>query len=235
MPIFRQTSCPTPLGELDGPGVFTVTVIATDDGSPILSDTGALVITVVEVDTPPVLAVVAPVTVNEGVLVSFSATATDSDLPAQTLTYSLDPGAPAGAAISAAGAFTWTPGEADGPGVFPVTVRVTDSTGLSDTATFQVTVNEAATPPAVVNPGPQTVNELTLLSLPIAATDADLPVETLAFSLDPGAPANHGCRSWTGPGDRQPRTSDDPGTDHSFAHLDRDGCGCAGPEFDLLG
>jgi len=48
-------------------------------------------------------------------------------VPAQTLTYSLDGGAPAGASINAvSGAFTWTPTEAQGPGSVPITVRVTE-------------------------------------------------------------------------------------------------------------
>jgi hypothetical protein len=46
---------------------------------------------------------------------TFTATATDPDLPAQTLTFSLV-GAPAGAAIdSSSGVFSWTPTEAQGP------------------------------------------------------------------------------------------------------------------------
>jgi len=38
-----------------------------------------------------------------------------------------DPGAPAGASISAAGLFKWRPTELQGPGVYPITVRVTDN------------------------------------------------------------------------------------------------------------
>ena len=40
------------------------------------------------------------------------------------------------------GFFTWTPTETQGPGVYPVTVRVTDPGGLGDTKTFEITVNE---------------------------------------------------------------------------------------------
>ena len=60
------------------------------------------------------------------------------------LTYSLV-GAPAGASIDAStGLFTWTPTEAQGPGAYTFTVRVTD-TGtppLSDERQVTVTVNE---------------------------------------------------------------------------------------------
>src|SRR5205807_5665924 len=59
----------------------------------------------------------------------FPSTATDHDLPANTLTFSLV-GAPAGASIDAAtGVFTWTPSEAQGPGSYSFQVRVTDDGG----------------------------------------------------------------------------------------------------------
>ena len=60
----------------------------------------------------------------------FTATATDTDLPANTLTFSLADGTagsvPAGAAITAGGVFSWTPGEAQGPGSYTFDVVVTD-------------------------------------------------------------------------------------------------------------
>jgi hypothetical protein len=62
------------------------------------------------------------------------------------LTYSLDPGALAGATIDPnTGAFSWTPALGQGPATYNVTVRVTDSgsPSLSDTKIFAVTVNAA--------------------------------------------------------------------------------------------
>ena len=43
---------------------------------------------------------------------------------------------------TAAGAFSWTPTEAQGPGTFPVTIRVTDNgtPALSGTAAITITV-----------------------------------------------------------------------------------------------
>src|SRR5262249_33832702 len=95
-------------------------------------------------NTLPVLGVIGDQTVDEGSMLSFTATATDPDLPAQALTFSLI-GAPDGAAINATtGAFSWTPTEAQGPGTFTFTVRVTDdgSPNLSDEESITVTVNE---------------------------------------------------------------------------------------------
>ena len=49
-----------------------------------------------------------------------------ADIDGDTLTYSLI-GAPAGATIDpATGEFSWTPSEAQGPGVYTFTVSVTD-------------------------------------------------------------------------------------------------------------
>ena len=51
-----------------------------------------------------------------GDVLTFTAVASDPD-SGQTLAFSLDAGAPAGAAInSASGIFNWTPSEAQGPG-----------------------------------------------------------------------------------------------------------------------
>jgi hypothetical protein len=65
-----------------------------------------------------------------------------------SLTYSLDPGAPAGATIDpSTGAFSWTPAPGQGSATYNITVRVTDngSPSLSGTQTFAVTVNAAPT------------------------------------------------------------------------------------------
>jgi len=51
---------------------------------------------------------------TEETLLTFTATATDADVPAQSLTFSLDAGAPTGAGMTSGGVFTWTPTEAQG-------------------------------------------------------------------------------------------------------------------------
>ena len=122
-----------------------MTVRVTDNGSPALSDFETISITVNEVNVAPVLAAIGNKSVNEGSLLTFTATATDADLPANTKTFSLDAGAPAGATINATtGVFTWTPTEAQGGSSYNVTVRVTDngSPALNDFETISVTVNK---------------------------------------------------------------------------------------------
>src|SRR5205823_5723823 len=134
-------------------------------------------------------------------LLTFTASATDSDLPAQTLTYSLDAGAPAGAAINpATGVFTWTPTGAQGPSVNRVTIRVTDngSPALNASQTLTITVNEVNTAPVLAHIGNKTVDEGNLLTFVATANDANVPAQVLTFTLDPGAPAGASIDPVTG-------------------------------------
>src|SRR4029078_11199611 len=83
--------------------------------------------TVGEVNVAPVLAPIGNKTVKEGSTLTFMASATDVDLPVQTLTYSLAPGAPSGASINpTTGVFTWTPAEGPGNSPYSVTIQVSD-------------------------------------------------------------------------------------------------------------
>jgi len=96
---------------------------------------------------PPALAPVGNQTVDEGALLSVQLTATDAEAPPQTLTFTLGPGAPPGAAISPDGLFGWVPADTNGPGTYPITVVVTDDgvPPLSDATSFSVTVNDVPT------------------------------------------------------------------------------------------
>src|SRR6266705_157846 len=77
---------------------------------------------------PPALAAIPNLVVSPGHSLTFPVTATDTDTPAQVLTFALDPGAPAGASINPTnGLFTWTPAFTQALGTYSVTVRVTDS------------------------------------------------------------------------------------------------------------
>lgn len=107
------------------------------------------------------------------------------------LTYSLS-NAPAGATIHpATGVFTWIPTEAQGPGIYNITVRVTDNNlpPVSDAKTFQVTVNETNQAPVLAAIANRVVHAGTLVQFTNTATDADLPANGLSFTLEPGAPA----------------------------------------------
>src|SRR5439155_1473495 len=109
----------------------------------------------------------------------------DADLPANTLTFTLV-SAPTGVNLNpSSGVLTWTPTEAQGPSTNLITVRVTDNGAppSSDTRSFTVNVNELNSAPVLTVPMDQTVTELSTLTVTNTAIDADLPANTLTFTL----------------------------------------------------
>src|SRR2546421_7439982 len=121
--------------------------------------TNSVWVTVVEVTVPPVLSVPADQTIDEQTSLNVSASATDADLPANTLTFALV-SAPLGMSINpASGAISWTPSEAQGPSTNVVSVSVTDNgvPALSATNSFTVTVTEVNLVPGVHVPTAQTI------------------------------------------------------------------------------
>ncbi len=207
--------------EVQGPGSFTLTVRVADDGVPSFSYSESVILTVHEVNKPPVLAPIGDKTINELATLTFTASATDPDLPGNTLTFTLGNGAPTGASINpVTGVFTWTPTEGQGSGLYPISIVVTDSSldpinpHLVDSETITVRVNEVNVAPVLAGIGNKTVNELSLLAFTVGVTDVDLPANTLTFTLAPGAPPGAtvnpatGAFSWTpteaeGPGNYQ--------------------------------
>jgi hypothetical protein len=106
------------------------------------------------------------------------------------LTFSLS-NAPAGATIDRAnGVFTWTPAEGQGPGLYSITVRVTDNNvpPSSDAKTFQVAVNEANQAPTLAAIANRVVHAGTLVIVTNVASDPDLPTNRLSFNLEADAP-----------------------------------------------
>lgn len=184
-----------------GPGIYPITVTATENAGGFLSDSETIQVTVLD-SGAPIVTNPGNKTIAEGSLLSFGMTATDPDVPPQTFTFSLEAGAPAGASISPlGGVFSWTPGEAQGPGVYPITVDVSDGTSIGFT-TFVVTVTEVDLAPSIVPIGNKTVTEGETLSFVATATDPDLPPQSLRFSLPFGNPSGAtittaGQFSWT--------------------------------------
>jgi uncharacterized repeat protein (TIGR01451 family) len=149
-------------------------------------------------DTPSSDAI-ADQAVDELTLLSFTATATDPDVP-ETLTFTLEDGidpVPAGALITAGGLFTWTPTEAQGQAVYNFVVRVTDSTARTDTTTVQITVDEVNVAPSLVDPGAQTDTEGVPVVLAMVGTDPDLPANPLSYTAS-GLPPGLSINSVTG-------------------------------------
>src|SRR5205807_700140 len=95
--------------ELEGGTAVSFTVKVTDNGAPPLSDTKSFTVMVNEVNTAPVLAPISDKTIRALNTLSFVLGATDSDLPANHLTYGLVSGPPGSSLDSSTGTFTWTP------------------------------------------------------------------------------------------------------------------------------
>jgi hypothetical protein len=92
-------------------------------------------------NTPPILSAASNLTVLKGTLLTLKFSATDKDIPAQLLSFSVGPDAPAGASINPTnGILTWIPSGPPGAITNSITVTVTDngSPNRSDSTTFTV-------------------------------------------------------------------------------------------------
>jgi len=118
-----------------------------------LTDSATVTLTINGLNDAPVLATIGNQSGDELTTISFTAAASNPE-PSEVLTFSLDVGAPDGAFIDpVSGAFSWTPTEAQGPGLYPVTVRVTDNGSpiLDDSETITITVKKVNTAPTAVD------------------------------------------------------------------------------------
>jgi hypothetical protein len=99
-------------------------------------------------NTPPVLAAIANRTVNVGQTVAFTASATDTDQPPQTLTFRLLAGVTNATLNTNSGAFSWRPlvTQAGTTNAFSLKVADNGSPSLSATQSFSVTVNPLTQP-----------------------------------------------------------------------------------------
>ena len=157
-----------------GTDTFVYQLVTYPAPQSLWTDDATVTITVNPIADVPVLGLIEDATIPELVEFSFTATATDVDLPAQVLTFSLV-GAPEGAAITADGVFTWTPSEEQGEGTYTFTVVVcddTDPTPLCAEQEITLTVTEVNTAPVAQN---QTVTtpEETFVDVTLVATDAE--------------------------------------------------------------
>lgn len=111
------------------------------------ADSEAVEVTVTEPgggNRPPEIAPIGPVSVAKGQTLTVQVVATDPDA-GQTLTYSLEPGAPVGASINPmTGVISWPVPAAASAGTFVFVVRVSDNGTPPESATraFNVTVTE---------------------------------------------------------------------------------------------
>jgi uncharacterized repeat protein (TIGR01451 family) len=133
--------------EAQGPNTNVITVIVTDSGAPPMSTAQSFSVAVLESNEPPVLAPISDRTIHVGTTLVFTNSATDADIPTNSLTFSLFPG-PAGADVNATnGIFVWTPDSSFANTTNTVTVVATDynpdavnEQSLSDAKSFTIVV-----------------------------------------------------------------------------------------------
>jgi hypothetical protein len=129
-------------------GTAAITLSVTDTNGGMASTTFTL--TVNPVNDPPVLAAITDRTNNAGVWLLITNTATDIDVPAQALTFSLLM-FPSNATIGASsGVFSWRPAVAQADSTNLITVQVADNgmPPLAATQSFTVVVNLLPDPSA---------------------------------------------------------------------------------------
>ncbi|WP_303310999.1 N,N-dimethylformamidase beta subunit family domain-containing protein [Hymenobacter sp. BT730] len=207
---------------------FSLTVAVTDNGDPVLSSSATITITLNPVNEAPVLANVPASAVTIPELAAYTFTATGSDPENDNLSFSLV-NAPAGAGIGeSSGIFSWTPTEAQGPGTYDFSVRVSDGKLTSELA-LRLIVSEVSSAPVLAGvPESATIPELAAYSFQATGTDGD--GNELTYSLV-NAPVGAGINSsglftWTpseaqGPGeyDITVRVSDGSSNDEALVHL----------------
>jgi parallel beta-helix repeat protein len=197
--------------EAQGPSTNIFTTSVTVAGASPLSATNTFTVVVNEVNGAPILPIQSDVIVTAGSTLSVPNAASDADIPANRLTYTLLT-APAGAVIGADGVITWTPPPGEGPNtnVF-TTVAMDDGVPpLSATNSFMVSVVTTNFPPILPAQVDLTIAELTQMVVTNTASDPVLPANILSYALQ-SAPSNavisaNGIITWT------PTEAQGPGT-----------------------
>ena len=128
-------------GPGSGPATNVLGVVVTDNGFPPLSATGFVTLVIQQVIWPPVLAPIRNYTIKEGSWLVITNLVTDYNVPKRTYVFGLGPNTPTGASINPTnGLLTWMPSATQGPSTNLLTVRVTDTSLPTLSATQQFTV-----------------------------------------------------------------------------------------------
>ena len=175
---------------------------------------GLCTVTTAGSDFDTMLAIYAGEVINGLSLVAANDDASTNQ-PTSLLTFDFASPSPSGAVIDpATGRFSWTPSEGQGPGVYSVSILVSDSDApsLSSTITFTVTVREVKAAPVLELIGDFTVQTGQSLTFMVSASDPeDTPSNTVVLSASNLPPAP-GAGQWTETGcARWSRHKRDPG------------------------
>ncbi|HUS33922.1 MAG TPA: CARDB domain-containing protein [Verrucomicrobiae bacterium] len=187
-PATGRISWQTSVGQGGTMAVFTIVV--TDSGSPSLSSSQTFNVNIVQENFAPIISAVAqPVIVEQGTTLSLQLTATDPN-PGDTLTWSIQSGAPQGLTITPAGLISWTPTAAQNGTLSVVNVRVTDngSPVMFANASIAIRVHAPNRAPSLLAIANRSASVLLSLLQNTTGSDPDAPGQLLTYSLDAGAP-----------------------------------------------
>jgi hypothetical protein len=171
--------------EADGPATNLFTTVVSDGNR---TATNTFTVTVSELNVAPTLPPQSDRVVDEFTSLTVTNTASDADLPASTLSYTLtvtnllNNTVVANATINANGIINWTPAESQGPSSNLFTTVVSDGTATAIN-TFRVTVNEVNLAPVLPPQSDLVINESTLLQVTNTATDSDVPTLPPTYTL----------------------------------------------------
>ncbi len=169
---------------------YALTVTATNSAG--MAASGAITVTVTDVNDAPVLDAFPMTSFTEHLLGGFNVMATDMDA-GQTLSYAIT-GETYGATLDpTTGEFRWTPGEADGGVARTFTVTVTDdgTPPMSASTTFSITAEEDTAPAFAAS---ASIPDQTY-TVGTAITSLTLPEATggngaITYALTPAIPAD---------------------------------------------
>jgi hypothetical protein len=163
------------------------------------------VTTVSLANQPPVITPPGGQLVDAGRTLALRVAAVDPDGPDDFLRFALVSGPPGVTVDALSGQVRWVTSRADGGRAVTVRVRVTDG-GIpmaQAEVDLPVQVLRVNTPPVLQSVAPRTLAVGETLIQPLAAVDADLPSQTLVFSILGGAPEGmaldpvSGVLNWT--------------------------------------
>ncbi len=181
-----------PVGDLNGDGVIDWIVGAANDDTGQANRGAAYILFLNGFNTDPIIASSSAVDVEENQSTVLTVTAVDSDLPPQTLSYTIVGGVDQGRfQITEGGGLSFlsppdfeAPTDSDGDNVYVVDVEVADGRGGTDSQTISVSVTPVNdNDPVFTSSATANVTENTTSILTLEATDADLPLQMVSFAV----------------------------------------------------
>jgi hypothetical protein len=180
-------------------GTYKITFYVADNAVATLRDSQTITVIVNNTNRPPVFTDSTTKSVNENVTVSFQLMANDPD--GTPVTY-LSTNLPAGATVTPAGQFSWTPNFTQARS-YRITFIAVDSSNaaviLKDTASITVNVINVNRPPVFTDSTAKTCAETQTLNFQLQANDPDAnPLHYISTNLPTGATLSlTGVFSWT--------------------------------------